>query len=133
MTKQETRNALLSRALTENAWFSGIAGMVLIAGAALGLDGWLGVEAWLLAALGVGLVIYAIDLLLVARSPRWIVQGAKAAVLADIAWVVIAAALIGFTAVLSTQGEVALAIVSLVVAGFAAAQWVGLRKLNTAV
>ena len=133
MTNQKTRNTLLAKALTENAAFSAIAGAVMIAGAVLGLDAWLGVDAWLLFVLGVGLVIYAVDLLWVARSPKWLVPGGRAAVIADITWVVVAAALIGFTAVLTRQGEVALAIVSVVVAGFAAAQLVGLRKLDAAV
>ena len=129
MTKQVTKT-LLSRAMSENALFSGIAGLVLIVGTAFGLDDWLGLNAWLLAALGVGLVVYAADLLWLARSPRWLVRGGMMAVVADVTWVLAAAALIAFTAVLSEQGEIALAIVSLVVAGFAAAQWVGLRRLT---
>ena len=87
---------------------------------------------WLLAGLGVGLVVYAADLLWLARSSRMIVAGGRAAVLADVAWVIAAAALIAFSAVLTRQGELALAIVSIVVAGFAAAQWIGLRRLSDA-
>ena len=116
--------------MSENGLFSGTAGLVLIVGAALGLGDWLGINRWLLAALGAGLVAYAADLIWLARSPRWIVAGGRAAVAADIAWVVAAAAVIAFTAVLTRQGEVALAVVSLIVAGFAAAQWLGLRRLG---
>jgi len=42
---------------------------------------------------------------------------------------VAAAGLIAFTAVLTTRGEAALALVSVVIAALAAAQWLGLRKL----
>lgn len=126
----DTRKTMLSRTMTENALFSGASGLILIIGAMLGLADWVGVNAWLLAALGVGLVVYAADLLFFARSPRWLISGGRMAVAADIAWVIVAAALIAFTAVLTQQGELALAGVSLVVAGFAAAQWIGLRRLT---
>lgn len=53
------------------------------------------------------------------------------AVVADLGWVVAAAALIAFTAVLTTQGEAALALVSVVIAALAALQWMGLRRLAT--
>ena len=128
MTSDEARTSLLSKAMIENALFSGLAGLVLIVGAA-GLDGWLGVNAWLLAAIGVGLVVYAADLVWWSRSPRWLVTGGRMAVVADLGWVVAAAALIAFTAVLTTQGEAALALVSVVIAALAAVQWMGLRKL----
>ncbi len=128
MIKNQNKPSLLSKAMTENAIFSGLAGFVLIVGAS-GLDGWLGVDAWLLAAIGLGLVVYAADLMWWSRSPRWLVTGGRMAVVADLGWVVAAAALIGFTAVLTTQGEAALALVSVVIAALAAAQWLGLRKL----
>ncbi len=132
MDDQDTRPTLLGRAMTENGLFSGTAGIVMVIGAAFGLGGWLGINAWILAALGAGLVVYAADLVWLARSPRFIVAGGRAAVLADVAWVIAAGALIAFSALLTRQGEVALAIVSIVVAGFAAAQWMGLRRLRSA-
>ena len=132
MKNQDARSSLLGRAMTDNGLFSGTAGIVLIIGAAFGLGGWIGINAWLLAGLGVGLVVYAADLLWLARSSRMIVAGGRAAVLAAVAWVIAAAALIAFSAVLTRQGELALAIVSIVVAGFAAAQWIGLRRLSDA-
>ena len=128
MIKNQTKPSLLSKAMTENAIFSGLAGFVLIVGAS-GLDGWLGVDAWLLAAIGLGLVVYAADLMWWSRSPRWLVTGGRMAVVADLGWVVAAAALIAFTAVLTTQGEAALALVSVVIAALATVQWMGLRKL----
>ena len=76
-------------------------------------------------------MVYAADLLWFARSPRLLVTGGRLAVIADVVWVIAAAALIAFTAVLTRQGEIALALVSLVVAGFAVAQFVGLRRLQT--
>ncbi len=128
MTSNGHKPSLLSKAMTENAIFSGLAGLVLVVGAS-GLDGWLGVDARLLAAIGLGLVVYAADLMWWSRSPRWLVTGGRMAVVADLGWVVAAAALIAFTAVLTTQGEAALALVSVVIAALAAAQWLGLRKL----
>ena len=125
----DIRDSFLSKAMVDNALFSGAAGLVLIVGSAW-LDGWLGVNTWLLVALGVGLVVYAVDLVWWSRSQRWLVAGGRMAVLADIAWVLAAAALIAFTAVLTTRGELALAAVSLIVGGFGAAQWTGLRKLT---
>ena len=128
MTSNEHKPSLLSKAMKENAIFSGLAGLVLIVGAS-GLDGWLGVDAWLLAAIGLGLVVYAADLMWWSRSPRWLVTGGRMAVVADLGWVVAAAGLIAFTAVLTTRGEATLALVSVVIAALAAAQWLGLRKL----
>lgn len=127
----DMRNHLLSRAMVENALFSGATGLVLVIGARW-LSGWLVLNAWLLAALGVGLLLYAADLVWLSRSERFLLAGGRLAVVADIGWVIAAAALITFTAVLTTPGELALALVSLVVAGFAAAQWIGLRRLSAA-
>jgi hypothetical protein len=126
----DIRNSLLSRALVENALFSGATGLGLVIGARW-LDGWLGLNAWLLAAVGVGLLVYAADLAWLSRSEPWLIPGGRLAVVADIGWIIAAVALIAFTAVLTTPGELALALVSLVVAGFATAQWIGLRRLST--
>ena len=104
MIKNEHKPSLLSKAMRENAIFSGLAGLVLIVGASR-LDGWLGVDAWLLAAIGLGRVVYAADLMWWSRSPRWLVTGGRMAVVADLGWVVTAAGLIAFTAVLTTRGE----------------------------
>jgi hypothetical protein len=59
-------------------------------------------------------------------------QGRKLAVAGDSVWVVGSLALIGFSDVLSPSGEIAVAGVSLVVAGFAIAQFFGLRRLTRA-
>lgn len=120
---------MLRMALRENAAISGVSGLVLLLGAAW-LDGWLGIDWWLLATVGVGLLVYAVDLAWVARDDRLLVPGARMAIAADVAWVLGAVALIAFTAVLTRRGEIALAVVSLVVAGLAAAQWVGLRRMT---
>jgi hypothetical protein len=127
MTNNNT--TLLSKAMQENALFSATAGIVLIAGAPW-LDTWLGVNGWLLVAAGVALIVFAADLVWWSRSARLLNSGGRMAVISDIAWVVGAASLIAFTAVLTRQGEIALALVSTVVAGFAAAQWIGLKRLN---
>jgi hypothetical protein len=113
--------------MIDNALFSGVTGLVLVIGARW-LDGWLGLDAWLL--VGVGLLVYAADLAWLSRSERWLIPGGRLAVIADIGWVIAAAALIVFTAVLTNQGELALGLVSAVVGGFATTQWIGLRRLT---
>lgn len=114
-------------AMTENAVFSAASGVVLAAGAAA-LDTWFGVPAWLLVLVGLGLVGYAADLVWFTRSPHRLALGGRVAVAADAAWVFGAAVLLlGFPETLTTQGNVALAVVTVVVAAFAVAQWRGLR------
>lgn len=137
MTALETRikpierpaNTLLGKAMIDNAIVSGLTGLGLTA-SATSIDDWLGVNAWAIAVVGLGLIGFALDLAFRARSPRWLVKGGKLAVAGDSLWVVGSFALIGFSDVLSPSGEVALAGVSLVVAGFAIAQYIGLRRLT---
>lgn len=137
MTALETRikpiekpaNTLLGKAMIDNAIVSGLTGLGLTA-SATSIDDWLGLNAWVVAAVGLGLIGFAFDLVIWARSPRWLIKGGKLAATGDTLWVIASLALIGFSDVLSPFGEVAVAGVSVVVAGFAIAQFVGLRRLT---
>jgi len=126
---EEGSGRLLKTAMMENAIVSGISGLVLVAGAS-GLDTWLGANVWVLVGVGVGLLGFAADLIWWSRSPRWLRPGGRIAVAGDVAWVIGAVLLIAFMDVLTGSGDVALAAVTVVVAGFAVAQWVGLRRLD---
>ncbi|HDH03329.1 MAG TPA: hypothetical protein ENH15_03690, partial [Actinobacteria bacterium] len=122
---------LLKTAMMENSLVSGISGLVLVAGAS-GLDTWLGVNVWVLVGAGVGLIAFGAVLIWWSRSSKWLRLGGRIAVVGDTAWVVGAVLLIAFTDVLTGSGEVALAGVTVIVAGFATAQWIGLRRLDEA-
>jgi hypothetical protein len=127
--KAAPQRTLLGRMLVENAMVSGITGLVLVVGAA-GLDTWMGVNQWVLAGVGAGLVAYAVALVVWARSPKWLRLGGLLAVASDVMWVILAAALIFFTDEMTAAGEVALAGVTAVVACLSVAQTVGIVKLE---
>ena len=120
---------LLSRALHANALYSTLAGATM-AVAATALDDWSGVPAWLLVAIGVGLIGFAASLVFGARRPNLIVDVGRTAVAGDLGWIVGAIVVIAATSWLTTEGEVTLAIISIPVAIFAAAQWQGLKNLT---
>ena len=132
-TKAEAISApqrtLLGRMLMQNAMVSNLTGLVLVVGAA-GLDSWLGVNRWVLAGVGAGLVAFGLALVIWARSPKWLRRGGLSAVAGDAMWVIGAVALIAFTDEMTAAGEVALAGVTAVVAWLVVAQTVGLVKLR---
>lgn len=119
---------LLSRALHANAVYSTLSGATMAVGA-VALDDWSGVPAWLLVAIGVGLIGFAVSLVFGARRPKLLVDTGRTAVAGDIGWIVGAVVVIAATSWLTTAGEVTLALISVPVAIFAAAQWQGLRNL----
>lgn len=119
-------DSLLRRALLGNAVFSASSGVVLIVLAAPLADT-LEVPSMLLFALGAGLLPFAAAVGWVAgnRAPTAV----RAVIGADLAWVIAA---IGLVAVvgdsMATTTVVALSLVTLAVADFAALQWLGLRR-----
>lgn len=132
MTARPTKPSgpkLLNLALTSNAAFSGLSGLVLVL-AAEPAARWLGVpQSPLLLALGFGLLAFAVGLAALARSPRPSRPLVMAATGSDFAWVVGSAVLlVGFPDLLSPAGELAVTAVALVVAGLGCAQVVGLRR-----
>lgn len=119
---------LLADALSVNALFSGGCGLLLLAGAPR-LAGPLGVPAWGLAGLGVGLLAFAGALLWLLTQPRRLAAGGRAVLAADLAWVAGAALLLaGVPWALTTPAAVALAVVTGVVAMIAGGQAAGLRR-----
>ena len=117
---------ILTRTLVLNAGFSGLSGALLVVGASW-LAPWLGIPLWLTAGLGVGLVVFAIAVALVARRPRQSLV--RLVIAADSAWVVGAIAVIlGFPNAMSSAGLWTLGIVTLAVADFATFQMIGLRR-----
>lgn len=123
-------STLLKRSLIGNAWFSIITGLVLV-GFSRPLAGLLGPPAWMLAAVGAGVLGFGILVGLGAsRAPR---TTGRVAVAADTGWVIATLALApivghAFTAV---GGWVALG-VALIVADLAVAEWIGLRRMGGA-
>lgn len=117
---------LLADALGVNALTSCGTGLVLAAGAPW-LASPLGAPTWLLAAIGVGLVVFAIDIVVALARPAGLRRAAGWIIAADVAWVLGAAVVIA-TELLTALGSVLLGAVSAAVAGFAIAQVVGLRR-----
>ncbi len=122
---------LVRIALRGNAAFSALSGVASLAAAALWSDG-LGVPAPVLVVLGLGLLPYAALLARFAGRPEVRAIEALVAVVADVGWVVGAAAiLVGWPDAMSSAGRWALGLLTLVVADFAVTQWIGLRRLQT--
>jgi uncharacterized protein YndB with AHSA1/START domain len=122
---------LLASAVSYNALFSATSGVTLSVGALLLSDS-IGVASWILAAVGVGLVGFAVLLVWLLADARRLDRGAPFVVSADVAWVLAAAVLlVGLPDLLAPPGQVGLAAVSVVVAGLGAAQSVGLRRRGT--
>jgi hypothetical protein len=119
---------LLASAVSINAIFSSVSGVVLLASVPM-LSGPIGVAGWILAAVGVGLVGFAVLLVWLSAAPRRLAVGAPYVLVADVAWVLGAVVLLaGFPELLAPAGRVGLAAVSAVVAAIAVGQAVGLRR-----
>ena len=119
-------------ALRGNALFSAISGIALAIGA-FWLGPRLGVQpSWILAIVGLGLIPFAVDLFF--NSSRTVVdiRRAKLAIAGDAAWIVgsIAVLLIDPTG-LTTAGTIAVIAVAVLVADFAVAQTLGVRRATT--
>lgn len=117
---------LLTSTLTVNASLSAITGVALMVAAAP-LPDWLGIPTWVGLLLGIGLVLFAVQVLRVARRPgrSQVIQ----VIGADVIWVVGAATVIlVFPGSMSTVGLWALGGVTAAVALFAVLQTVGLRR-----
>ena len=118
---------LLRSILRENSLFSVTSGAVS-ALASGWLDGRLGIDAWILVGVGVGLVVYGVFVFLSVRDDRKLSAIGRMAVGGDIAWVVLSLVLIASGA-LTPTGNIATAVLAGVVAIFAAGQYIGLKRL----
>lgn len=114
-----------------NAAFSVGSGLLLLGGSRLWSEP-VGLPTWFLAASGIALAGYGSILAVLSRS-RDVRPGAKFATAMDLGWVLGAAVvLIVFPNALNGAGRLALLLVSLAVAGFAAGQLTALRGLTAA-
>jgi hypothetical protein len=125
----EERQGLLKKALTGNAVFSVVSGVVILL-ANRWLVKFLGLpEKVSLAILGVSLIVYAAILLFNARRPKIKLTDAWVAVIMDAIWVVGSYALI-FVVHFSVGGKWVVALVAELVLAFAVLQWMGIRRIR---
>ncbi len=126
VTPSETGGGLLTFALTLDGVVTSANGVALLAGAAL-LDHWLGLPASLLVAVGAFLTVYGALVLKLARRP------VRAAVIAVIAANAVWAADTLLALALdwhdpTPAGQLVIAVQAVGCAGFAALQYLGLRR-----
>ena len=126
----KTKSAtFLSRVLQADGIFSGLSGLVLILDAGP-IATFLGIDApWILTALGVGLVIYAIDLFWIASRESIDNRFATAAIVMDGLWILGSILLLVTDWVpFTVAGKWAIGIVADLVATFAILKFIGLRR-----
>jgi len=121
----------LMRALKQNAAFSGISGLVLLLFPEF-VARFLGVGApWFFQALGVGLLLFAADLIHQTRQAKPSPLRAISSALADFAWVLGTAVILLFWGKdIAIQGWVALVVIALIVAQFGIRQWRGAHGIR---
>ena len=128
-TNTTSKPPLLKRVLHENAAFSVLSGAVFaIMGAAR--DEWLGVDRWILIAVGISLVGYAGFLLWGTASMDRIRAVGATAVAGDIGWIIGTLVLVAATDYLTSTGEIVALLICIPVGLFAIGQSVGLRQLD---
>lgn len=123
-------SSLLRKALYGNSIFSFVSGAIFLL-FSKAIAGFLGLPAsWIILVLGVGLIVYGIEIYLAARAEPVNRGIAKFAVYADLAWVLGSAVLIFANIVPFTDaGKWAVAIIADIVLVFAILQYVGLRRI----
>ena len=127
-TPRHATGGLLRFALMFDGVATGANGVIYLAGAPL-LDGWLGLPAEMLMAVGAFLIVYAALVLRLATRPAMPRVAVVAVIAANVLWAVdslIALAADWFTP--TTAGQVLIAVQAVLVAGLAALQYVGLRQ-----
>ena len=125
----DQRACFLRKALLGNALFSTLSGLTI-----LFAQGWvlriLGLSSSVnLLILGVGLIVFAVTLVINARKQQVKKSDAWIAVLMDLAWVVGSYVLI-FLVPFSTKGKWVVGIVAELVLLFAVLQFVGIRRIQ---
>jgi hypothetical protein len=125
-----THSSFLKNVLFSDSVFSFISGLAFLL-FSRAIASFLGLSAaWIILALGLGLIVYGIEIFLAARAEPVNMDIAKFAVYANLAWVLGSAVLIFANLVhFTTAGKWAIAIVADVVLVFAILQYVGLRRL----
>lgn len=128
-TGLEERSTTLRLALKANAGFSGMSGLVLMA-AAEPAGEVIGVARLVLFAVGLMLCLFAVSLWRTATRPQVDAAEARAAVWADVAWVVGSILLVALH-LLTAIGNALVGLVAVIVLAFAAWQHLGLRRLQS--
>ena len=126
------RQGLLRYALVGNATFSTTTGLFIVVAhewiaRLLGLPGGRG-----LLGLGIGLLVFAMTLLINARRPELRLAEAWAVVLMDLAWVA-GSYVILLVAPFTVEGKWVIAIVADLVLMFAVLQWMGIHRIQSQV
>jgi hypothetical protein len=127
-TPRRATGGLLRFALTLDGVATGANGVLYLAGAPL-LDGWLGLPTGLLIGVGAALIVYGALVLRLATRETMPRAAVVAVIVANVVWVVdslLALALDWFSP--TTVGQVLIAVQAVLVAGFAALQYVGLKQ-----
>ena len=122
---------LLKNALFGNSAFSFISGLAAVL-FSKAIANFLGLSvSWIILALGIGLILYGIEIFIAAKAEPVNKGVATFAVYADLAWVLGSAVLIFANLVdFTTAGKWVIAIVADIVLVFAILQFVGLRRLK---
>jgi hypothetical protein len=122
------RTDLLRLALVADAAVTGANAVAYLAGAFV-LDSVLGVPAELLLALGAFLAVYSGFVLRLATRPSIPRRGVMVVIDANVAWAAASLLVLGLdTFTPDAAGQIWIALQAVVVAGFAALQWIGLRR-----
>lgn len=123
------RQSLLRNALTGNAVFSVLSGVIILF-TNRSLVAFLGLPPNVnLALLGVSLIVYAVILWLSTRRPQIRITDAWVAIVMDAVWVLGSSTLI-FVVPFSVGGKWVVGLVAELVLAFAIVQWLGLRKIR---
>jgi hypothetical protein len=130
-TDTRTEDTLLRTALGANAIFSGVSGIVLALGAAW-IGDLTGIPVPALVVVGVGLVGYALLLRRFATRTVLRPDEARTAIAGDVAWVIgsVGLLLLGRSLFTTTGLVILVVVVALVVADFAIAQTIELRRIQ---
>lgn len=122
---------LLRTALRGNGIFSALSGVVLVV-ASRPLAEWLGVSsAAALLALGIILLLYAVDLFWITTWENLSLPFAWFAIIMDALWVLGSVILLVMDPLgLTVAGKWTIGLIAELVALFAIAQWLGVRRLN---
>lgn len=119
---------MLKNALLSNAIFSALSGVIILSfGSLLGQHIPLPHVVWLV--VGTGLLVFALDLVVLVAKPVWAVRYTKLVVWSDIAWVVVTVScLVLFWGALTETGVLMILGVNLMVGFLAGWQSLALQK-----
>ncbi len=131
LNRPDGQARLLRAALLANAAFSGVTGLLLVIQPGMVID-LLGVGSeWILRLLGLGLALFAVELVFQASRAHMASWRALLASAADLAWVL--ASILGvlfFGSLLSAAGLITVLVVAGIVLALAIAQLIGIKRFH---